>query len=110
MTDENEATELFHNNSHNESEMAGQSTTNAVNIGGGNSYENRLESFSAGCVYHDYSHSSDINASQATHIQKSDAVDTQLVTTLYHYGRYLLLSSGNAENCQINLLSEYMYS
>jgi len=96
MTGENEETEVFQNSSHVIADMAGQSTTTAVNTGGSNSYENRLESFSAGCVYHDYSRLSESNDTQATPIHmKSDTVDTQLITTLYHYSRYLLLSSGN---------------
>ena len=96
MTGENEETEVFQNSSHNVSDITGQSTTTSVNTGGSNSYENRLESFSAGCVYHDYSRLSESNDTQATPINmKSDTVDTQLITTLYHYGRYLLLSSGN---------------
>jgi hypothetical protein len=96
MTGENEEAEVFQNSSHSVADIAGQSTTTAVNTGGSNSYENRLESFSAGCVYHDYSRFYESNNTQATPIHmNSDAVDTQLVTTLYHYGRYLLLSSGN---------------
>ena len=96
MTGENEETEVFQNSSHSVSDITGQSTTTAVNTGGSNSYENRLESFSAGCVYHDYSRLSESNDTQATPINmKSDTVDTQLITNLYHYGRYLLLSSGN---------------